>query len=384
MSFSGITLSESAEAMADRLKLDKNKLVSLIGDILEVGQKHGRSLAGNIVCGLDVNGPIVDCDDSELTPYPGAAEAITYLIGAEGIEVTLCTGWDLNSMEFFKENRLKVADLGTVGEYGMVYERKGRFNYLYPYSDEEAFNFIRDVLTSAAEYNVKVALQGNFSTGAGAIYIEGDSNGNLLEHPLVKGRRPTMAQLYGAIQQGGSSAEYDQAADRIIFSTGLENMRGLYQALVKTHPLISVRAQKHGENSLAIWIDDQDTPGFDFEKLKSVVPGFESRSGRKAIVYEDFGVDLIAPRVEQGNYSKDSGLREFGREAFGNDDFVSIIIGDKRSDIPKTLEKTIMAAQKGTDAERIAGEEGIPSFNPIDVRDFSIAVAEAHRIAQSG
>ena len=384
MSSSGITLSASAEAVADRLKLDKSKLVSLIGEILETGRRHERNLAGDIVCGLDVNGPIVDCDDSELTPYPGAAEAITYLIGSEGIEVTLCTGWDLNSMEFFKENRLRVADLGTVGEYGMVYERKGKFNYLYPYSEDEAFNFVRDVLFSAAEHNVKVALQGNFSTGAGAIYIEGDINGNLLEHPLVKGRRPTMARLAEAIEQGGSSVEYDRATERIDFSAELNNMCGLYQALVKTHPLISVRVEKRGEKTLAIWIDDQDTPGFDFEKLKSVVPGFESRSGRKALVYEDFGVDLIAPKVEQGNYSKDSGLREFGREAFGNDDFLSIIIGDKRSDIPKTLEKILMAAQKGTDAERISSEEGIPSFNPVDVRDFAVAVEEAHRIAQSG
>ncbi len=384
MSLPGITLCLSAKAIAGKLKLDKNKLVVLIGEILEVGRKHDRNLAGNIVCGLDVNGPIVDCDDSELTPYPGSAEAITYLIGTEGIEVTLCTGWDLNSMEFFKENRLKVEDLGTVGEYGMVYERKGKFNYLYPYSEQEAFNFVRDVLFSAAEYNVKVALQGNYSTGAGAIYIEGDINGNLLEHPLVKGRRPTMAQLAKAIHEGGSRIDYDEAADRIRFSTELENMCGLYQALVKTHPLISVRVEKHGENALAIWIDQADAPGFDFEKLKSVVPGFEKRSGRKALVYEDFGVDLIASKVEQGNYSKDSGLREFGREAFGNDDFVSIIIGDKRSDIPKSLDKTLMAAQKGTSAEQIADEEGIPSFNPIDVRDFAVAVAEAHRIAKSG
>ena len=178
--------------------------------------------------------------------------------------------------------------------------------------------------------------------------------------------------------------EYDRATERIDFSAELNNMCGLYQALVKTHPLISVRVEKRGEKTLAIRIDDQDTPGFDFEKLKSVVPGFETRSGRKALVYEDFGVDLIAPKVEQGNYSKDSGLREFGREAFGNDDFLSIIIGDKRSDIPKTLEKILMAAQKGTDAERISSEEGIPSFNPVDVRDFAVAVEEAHRIAQSG
>jgi len=193
-----------------------------------------------------------------------------------------------------------------------------------------------------------------------------------------------MAQLAEAIEQGGSSVEYDPAAERIVFSSEHQNMRGLYQAMVKTHPLISVRVEKRGENALAIRIDDQDTPGFDFEKLKTVVPGFESRSGRKALVYEDFGVDLIAPKVEQGNYSKDSGLREFGREAFGNDEFLSIIIGDKSSDIPKTLVKTLMAAQKGTDAERISNEEGIPSFNPIDVRDFAVALSEAHRIARAG
>ena len=384
MSLSGIKLSESALKMADKLSLDKAKLAALVAEILEAGRKHKRDLAGQIICGLDVNGPIVDCDDSELTPYPGAAEAITYLIGIQGIEVTLCTGWDLNSMEFFKENRLKVEGLGTVGEYGMVYERKGKFNYLYPYNEQEALNFVRDVLTSAAEQKVKVALQGNYSTGAGAIYIEGDKNGNLLQHPLVKGRRPTLEKLAQACTAGGSRVELDRKAGRIRFSAKAENMRGLYQALIKTHPLISVRVENSGADELALWIDEKDAPGFDFEALKKVVPPFEKRSGRKALVYEDFGVDLIAPRVEAGNYSKDAGLRAFGREAFGNDNFLSIIIGDKRSDIPKSIAKTMMAAQKGTSAEKIANEEGIPSFNPLDVRDFAVAVAEAHRIAAAG
>ncbi|MFC1544693.1 hypothetical protein ACFL4X_00860 [Gemmatimonadota bacterium] len=374
-----IKLSAPAVRMADKLKLDKDKLSQLIADILAVGEEHGRNLAGQIVCGLDVNGPIVDCDDSELTPYPGAAEAITYLIGQNDIEVTLCTGWDLNSMEFFKEHRLKVDDLGTVGEYGMVFERGGKFNYLYPYNEQEALTFVRDVLAAAAETNVKVALQGNFSTGAGATYIEGDRNGNVLEHPLVKGRRPSMAQLCKTISAGGSQAVLK--GGRIVFGDSVENMKGVYQALVKQHPLISVRVE-HGSGKFSIWIDDQDAPGFDFEKLKSVVPVFEKRSGRKALIYEDFGVDLIAPAVEKGNYSKDAGLRAFGRDAFGNDDFLSIIIGDKRSDIPKTLVKTLMAAQKDAQAEQIANDEGIPSFNPIDVRDFSLALAEAHRIAR--
>jgi len=351
-----IELSAPARQMADKLKLNIENLKQLIADILAVGEKHGRNLAGQIVCGLDVNGPIVDCDDSELTPYPGASEAISYLIAQDGIEVTLCTGWDLNSMEFFKEHRLKVDSLGTVGEYGMVFERGGKFNYLYPYNEQEALTFVRDVLASAAEAGVKVALQGNFSTGAGATYVEGDRNGNVLEHPLVKGRRPSLEQLCQAINENGSRA--GQKDGKIVFADSVLNMKGVYQALVKKHPLISVRVQRTG-GMFSIWIDDQDAPGFNFDKLKSVVPVFERNSGRKALVYEDFGVDLIAPAVEKGNYSKDAGLRAFGRDAFGNDDFLSIIIGDKRSDIPKTLTKTLMAAQKGAQAEKRSEERRV-------------------------
>ncbi len=378
MAATNIKLSAPAEQMADKLSLDKDKLKQLIADILVVGEQHDRNLAGQIVCGLDVNGPIVDCDDSELTPYPGAADAINYLIDQPGIEVTLCTGWDLNSMEFFKEHRLKVDALGTVGEYGMVFERGGKFNYLYPYNEQEAFTFVRDVLSAASESNVKVAIQGNFSTGAGATYIEGDVNGNVLEHPLVKGRRPSMETLCKAIADNGSEAELVDG--KIVFGDSVDEMTGVYQALVKKHPLISVRVEQ-ADGKFSIWIDDQDAPGFDFDKLKELAPVFEKRTGRKALIYEDFGVDLIAPAVEDGNYSKDSGLRAFGNDAFGNDEFLSIIIGDKRSDIPKTLDKTLMAAQKDAQAEQIANDEGIPSFNPIDVRDFAVAMAEAHRIA---
>ncbi len=379
MSQAAIRLSAPAEQMADNLKLDKDKLVGLIRDILRVCREHDRDIAGQVVCGLDVNGPIVDCDDSELNPYPGAAEAITYLIGIDGIAVTLCTGWDLASMEFFKNHRLRVDQLGTVGEYGMVFERDGKFNYLYPYSEKEALNLVRDVLTAAADLEVKVALQGNYSTGAGATYVEGDKNGNVLQHPLVKGRRPTMEQLAQACR---TDSQVELKDGKLYFSSELQNMRGLYKALVKTHPLIGVRVQRAGEGQLALWIDERDKPGFTFESLKALVPQFETRTGRKALVYEDFGMDLISPAVEAGNYSKDSGLRAFGRDAFGSDEFLSIIIGDKRSDIPKTLTRTVMAAQKGTQAEQIAVSENIPNFNPIDVRDFAIAVAEAHRIAK--
>ena len=380
---SDITLSQSADQMAGKLGLDKDKLKALIADILKICKEEDRSVAGEIVAGLDVNGPIVDPDDGELKPYPGANDAISYLISQPGIEVTLCTGWDLNSMGFFKENRLKVEGLGTVGEYGMTYERNGEFRYLYPYSEDQALSFIKGVLEMVAEHDVKVGIQGNYSTGAGALYIEGDTNGNVLDHPLVKGRRPSAEQLFKAITENGTEATLDSASGKITFSIAKENMKGLYQAMVKIHPLISVRVEKASEGKLSIWIDDKDKPGFDFEALKALVPEFEKYTGRKALVYEDFGVDLMAPDVESGNYSKDSGLREYGREAFGNDDFLSIIIGDKRNDIPRTMTRTMMAAQANTQAgDLVKDMPELPAFYPIDVRDFAVALAEAHRIAQ--
>lgn len=374
-----IALSEKVKELAKLTELDESHLVGLTDKILKKADELNYNLAGNIVVGLDVNGPIVACGDANLIPFNGATECIDHLMDSDSIEVTLMTGWDLSTMGFFKRNKLNLPDIGIVGEYGMVYERGGNFRYLYPYREEERLEFLYGVLKIAAERDVKVAFQGNYSPGSGAIYAEGDEHGELLSHALVKGRRPTIEQLYKAATEK-SKVELIEEDEKIIFENKPENLKGLAEALFKTHPLISVRVKKENGNKLSIRIDPKDKPDFDFENVKEFAKIAGEQIGRKALPYEDHGIDFISKEAEEGNYSKDSGLREYGKEAFENKPFVSAIVGDKGSDIPKTVENTIMFPMKNTDAERIAGEKNIHFVPVVDVRDFALALAEAHRI----
>ncbi|MFH1759668.1 MAG: hypothetical protein ABIA63_01080 [bacterium] len=373
-----IKLSEEGKRIADGIPLAEDHIVNLTDAILEICRETNLNIGGNIVAGLDVNGPIVACDDSDLMPFKGAIEAIQYLMSQPGVQVTLMTGWDLTTMGFFRKDRLKLP-IGIVGEYGMAYELNGKTRHLYPYDENEAMTFVASVFEAVSHDNLKVAFQGNVSPGAGAIYIEGDKNGNLLNHCLVKGRRPSVLELYGGIKE---ESEASLEGDKIVFNNVPENMKGFYNTLFRKHPLISVRVKKEEQNKLSIIIDDTDKPDFTFENLKAFGEKAKQLTGRDVLVYEDFGIDFMSPKVKSGNYSKDTGLREYAREAFGSSDFVSAIIGDKKSDIPVTRTNTLMFAIKNSDAVPIVEKmEDMPSLYPHDVRDFALALSEAHRIA---
>jgi len=372
-----VELSETVKALAESVPLDTDALKTLTGDILAKADALGYDIGGRIVCGLDVNGPLVACDDNNLTPFAGAPECVKHLMDIPGVEVSLMTGWDLSTMDFFRKHKLKLP-VGIVGEYGMVYKQKGKTRHLYPYREEERLDFMHAVLKVAAEQHVKIAFQGNYSPGSGAICVEADEHGDLLQHPLVKDRRPTVEQLYDALKDT-SEAVLD--GDRIVFENKPQNLKGIAEALFKTHPLISVRAHTEEGGKISIRIDARDSADFgDFNKVKEFAGLVGEACGRNALVYEDHGIDFMSKEAEQGSYSKDAGLREYGREAFGDDNFVSAIIGDKNSDIPRTTDKTLFFPVRGSDAEPIAEERGVPSIAATDVRDFALALAEAHRI----
>lgn len=377
-----ITLSNEVKEIAAQVPIDEGYLVGLVEQFLSLAEKNGLNLAGNIVAGLDVNGPIVACDDVDLIPFKGSIPAMQHLMNQPGVEVTLMTGWDLTTMGFFRDERLGLP-VGIVGEYGMAYELNGQTRHLYPYDETEATNFVSTVLGVAADDNLKVGFQGNVSPGAGALYVEGDTNGHLLNHCLVKDRRPSTETLYNSITAGGSNAEL--AGEKILFENKPENMKGLYDGLFKKHPLISVRVQKEEDGRLSIRIDENDKEGFTFKDVEAFGEKARAATKRDVLVYEDFGVDFMSPKVKEGNYSKDSGLRAYGKEAFGGDDFLPVALGDKNNDIPKDITKIIMCALKDSQADpTVRDMDGLAYLHPVDVRDFALALAEARRIASGG
>lgn len=372
-----IELSKAVQTLADAVPLDKKVLADTVARILAKAAELKYHMGGEIVAGCDVNGPIVACGDNNLEPFPGTSACMKYLMDTPGLDVTLMTGWDLSTMDFFRKNKLKLP-VGIVGEYGMVFERQGKTRHLYPYKEEERLEFLAAVLKTAAEEGVKIGFQGNYSPGSGALAVEADEYGDLLKHALVAGRRPTAQQLFAALN---AKSKAELHGDKIVFENTPANLKGVAEALFKTHPLISVRINKADGGKVSIQIDPKDRKDFaEFDRVKQFAAMLETSTGRKALVYEDHGVDLMSKEAQDGGFCKDAGLREYGREAFGNDNFISAIIGDKGSDIPKTLRNTLFFPLIGSDAEPLAKERNVPSVPVIDVRDFSLALSEVHRI----
>jgi len=373
-----LVISEKARKLAESVGLSEEHLRRVARDIERVAGENNLDLTNPIVVGLDVNGPIVSTDDADIRPYPHARECIAYLMELPEVEVSLMTGWDLSTMSFFREERLNLPEMGIVGEYGMVFERAGKVKHLYPFRESESLEFMSAVFKAVAPEGLKVAFQGNYSAGAGAIYIEGDVNGNLLSHPLVKGRVPTLRQIY---EEAGkdSELEYVEGEDKIVFANRPDNMKGLFQALVRSHPLVSVRVNQESGDKVSIRLDPQDKPGFDFAKLQEFAKVLDQATGRSALVYEDHGCDLISKEAREGDYYKQAGLHAYGLDAFGDRPFVKMVVGDKKNDAPRVYEGTIFFPQAGSQAESFAREEKIPSVVINDVRDFSLALAELRR-----
>ncbi len=372
MSSTNIALDARGRELAGSLGLDEADIVKEAARILKAAEANSLDLAGDIVIGLDVNGPIVAVDNNDLMPMEGARECVEYLLGLENVKTALMTGWDLSSMTFFRDERLGLGALGIVSEYGMVYKKGDEVVFIYPYDEKEALAFLKTAIDIHADHDLKFAIQGNFSSGVGPLIIEADQNGNLLEHPLVKGRVPKIEDLHREAERGGSEVELKDG--KVLFKNEAANLRGIFESLARKHPLVSVRFHRVEGDMCSLELDSQDKPGFAFSDLQVIGDILSQRTGRRCMVYEDFGIDCFAKEVDEGDYYKQAGLDAYGRDVLAGEPFVKIIVGDKANDAPKVFEGTLFCPQKGSEAEEYASENKIPSTPVGDVRDFALAL----------
>ncbi len=366
-----LALDARARAIAKDCGLDPAAVLTTAQGILDAATANFLDMAGDIVIGLDVNGPIVAVDNNDLMPMPHAKECVEYLMSLPNITVALMTGWDLSSMTFFREERLALSGLGIVGEYGMVYKNGDDVTFIYPYNEKEALGFLQTAIDIAADAGIKFAIQGNYSSGVGPVIVEADHNGHLFEHPLVKGRIPTIEKLY---KETASESECEFKDSKVYFRNTVKNLKGVFTALARKHPLISVRFKRVEGNLVSFEMDSKDKPGFAFADLEKLGDALKARTGRRCMVYEDFGIDCFAKAVDDGDYYKQSGLNAYGIDVLRGKPFVKIIVGDKANDAPKVFEGTLFCPQTGTQAEKYAAENKIPSASVGDVRDFALAL----------
>ena len=372
MPSTNIALDARGSELAVRLGLAEGVIVAEAERIVAAAAENDLDLSGDIVIGLDVNGPIVAVDNNDLMPLEGARECVAYLLDIENVQTALMTGWDLSSMTFFREERMGLPGLGIVGEYGMVYKKGDEVVFIYPYDETEALSFIKTAIDIHADHDLKFAIQGNFSSGVGPLIVEADQNGNLFEHPLVKGRIPKIEKLHEEAEKGGS--EVKLAGGKVYFRNQADNLRGIFEALARKHPLVSVRFHRGEDDMCYFEIDPRDKPGFTFSDLQVIGDIITEKTGRRCMVYEDFGIDCFAKAVDEGDYYKQAGLDAYGKDVLGGKPFVKIIVGDKANDAPRVFEGTLFCPQKGSQAEDHAAENKIPSTCVTDVRDFALAM----------
>jgi hypothetical protein len=372
MSLDNLTLDRRGTELAATVGLAEADILATARGIIEGAKGNSLDLSGAIVIGLDVNGPIVAVDNNDLMPMAGAKECVEYLMGLDGVSVALMTGWDLSSMTFFREERMGLPGLGIVSEYGMVYKKGDEVHFIYPYDEAEALGFIQTSIDICADDGLKFAIQGNYSSGVGPIIVEADHNGNLLSHPLVNGRTPTIEKMAEEAAAGGSKVELKDG--KVYFVITVANLRGVFEALARKHPLISVRFTRVEGDLCTFELDSEDKPGFDYESLKKLGDVVTERTGRRCMVYEDFGIDAFAKAVDEGDYYKQAGLHAYGTDILAGAPFVKIIVGDKANDAPRVFEGTLFCPQNGTQAEEHAVENDIPRAVVTDVRDFALAM----------
>lgn len=375
----GFTVSEETRILAQKAAIPR-ALVKRTGQaILDVCAKHGIDLTKRIAVGIDVNGPMVAVDNNDLVPMPFVRECLEYLMQDAAVKPTLMTGWDMSSMTYFRDQLLKVPEVGIVCEYGMLFKNGAKVVNLYPSDVKEALDFLSVAIDLCAADGLKVAVQGNYSTAVGPLIVEADQNGNLLSHPLVKGRIPSMEQVYEAIRK---ETACEWADGRVLFENKPENLRGIYQAFARQYPLISARYSREpqwGANWVSCQLDSADKPGFGMADLERLGEQIRARTGRRVMVYEDFGIDSFTRQADEGNYFKQAGLHAFGKDVFGDDDFVEIIVGDKPNDAPKVFRQTLFCSLAGTEASAYAKTKKIVHCDVGDMRDFALAMRDIRR-----
>lgn len=364
---------------AERIGLSTAYIEDKVAEVLSLAESAGLDLSGKILAGFDLNGPLTRTDDASLTGYRGVGELLRFLADTGDIYPVIITGWDSVTVTACAQ-RMGLDTAGIICERGMLYRYDGHEHFLYPQRDEESYTFMACTWQLAAEAGLKVAFQGNRSSGSQAIMVEADERAGIGLHPAVAGRRATLAAIYETACRDSDLA-FD--GDRLLFRPDAANMAGLYRALAGPYALTSLRAAPAPGGRVAVTMGDRDRPDFTLDDLAAFCGRVAAASGRIAFVNPDYGVDFLTSEALSSRYSKESAALALGRRVFGECPFLTTSVGDKEQDIfsgPHTL----CFAQAGSEVHDLLASRGTPYLTVQDGRDCALILYEAHRATQRG
>jgi hypothetical protein len=360
--------------MAGRIGLSPSYIESKVTELLQAAAAAGLDLGGNVLAGFDLNGPLTRADDAQLTPFPGTSEIIRRLAGTPRIYPAIITGWDTATVTACVR-KMGLDGIGVICERGMLYLLEGQERFLYPQCDAESHLFMATCWRLAAGQGLKIAFQGNRSSGSQAIMVEADQRAGIAGHPAVNGRVTDLLAVYRAAC-GGSDLRW--TGDRLIFRADPANMAGLHAALTGPFALSSLRAALEPDGQVALELPGADRADVTLADVAAFSERLAAGTGRVAFVNPDYGVDFLTRAALDERYSKENAARTLAARVFGGQPFAIASVGDKEQDIisgPASL----YCAQAGSEVCALLRQRGQRFVEVQDGRDYALALYEAQR-----
>jgi len=338
-------------------------------DKLRIIMKKKNFIGLPHLIGFDINGPLVSTEDSSMTPYKGAPEALHFLYNIPNVELCFITGWDITTANIFASKLIGLPDVNIISEKGMLYSKGNQIYHIYPHSKSENMDFAKTLFEIAAKKKLQIAIQGNTSSGCQCVYFEGYNRGKLNEHPLIEKVRIESKSLLEVLKR--CMIEHSMQEDVIeIFATP----EVIFDILKKELPLFPIRiydvVNSKDKGHLIVKVDTKDDRSFGWNQLEETAKEISQRVGRSCDLNDDYSVDFSTDKANNDGFSKKSAIHVLGTKLFG-DHFIILNSGDKTGDGVEG-DNALFFPQCDTEAMNVQSNVALPV---IDGREYALIIA---------
>lgn len=316
----------------------------------------------NLFVVYDKDGPLEDPSVSTAETWGGVEEVVGSLESSDGLEFGVVSGWDVDTLRRRRQEYLDDSFL-LGGSMGTVVEKDGEKKLVHEeVSKDDIYESFRNVFQQAAEYGegregLKILPQGNSSNLVASIKFEAENDradvGRISDQPSTE-------EIYEAIldrEAEGFEKVEENGVEKILFSNSSEDSRVLAEVFTEDFIYPGVRFEERDDERIAFYRDERDLEEFEKEEGYSLLMQAAPQD-IKVKPYEDWGADLI--KEVDHEFGKPAGVEKLGEEAYGEEDYTGIMIGDSTTDLEVAQEHDnfYFAAISGSEAEKEARREG--------------------------
>lgn len=360
-----------------------------ITDLLEENSIDPESQ--NFMVIYDKDGPIENAQVSTADTHDGVEEVLGTLKKIPRFVPALVSGWDVDTLERRREQYLNPDYIlgGSMGTVIQLYEEKKRVHGQI--GKEKIYSLFGNVFEEAAKYGdqkegLKILPQGNESNLVASIKFEAENSranvGEIAEDV-------TTQQIYQAIKDRDTETSFSNVEEdgkqKVEFENTEKDAEVLTEVLTSDFVYPGLRFEERGGDKIAFYRDENDLDQISKAEGEEIMRR-ATPEDMKCLPYDDWGADLIRQDIDKTSYpfGKPGAVMRLGEEAFNEEEFYGIMIGDSETDIEvaEELDNIVFVAVEGSSSHEIARKKedwarGRDYEVAEDAVDFTLSLSKA-------